>query len=383
MRVLLACSLGGAGHLEPVLAVERGCRRLGHDTRLVVPPSLAERAAAASDTHQVGAEPARAVVDDIWRRARADDPAARGLIDRELFAGHATRAMLPTMRSACRSWRPDLIVREPCEYATAVIAQEFGIPHAQIGISLSALERGVLDMVTPVLHGYGRAVAQAIAAAPYLSSFPASLDPSPWPDTRRCRTPAPPVRPLPDWWDGDDRPLVYVSFGTVVGRRPGAGALYRCALAAVATLPARVLLTLGALAATDLGPLPDNTHVEPWMPQADVLAHAAAVVGHGGSGTTFGALAAGVPVVAIPVFADQPRNAKLVADAGAGVAVAPATTPRGASEGLGPPDVASLRYAVERVLTEPAYRAAARRIAAEMATAPLVDEVISRLLDAA
>jgi UDP:flavonoid glycosyltransferase YjiC (YdhE family) len=45
--------------------------------------------------------------------------------------------------------------------------------------------------------------------------------------------------------------------------------------------------------------------------------------GHGGSGSTLGALAAGVPLAVLPLFADQPQNARRGAEVGAGVAVEP------------------------------------------------------------
>ncbi len=80
-----------------------------------------------------------------------------------------------------------------------------------------------------------------------------------------------------------------------------------------------------------LGPLPGNVHAEPRVEQRDVLAGAAAVLCHGGSGTTFGALAAGVPLVVVPLFADQPANGRLVASLGAGrivQATAGPTTPK-------------------------------------------------------
>ena len=76
----------------------------------------------------------------------------------------------------------------------------------QVGISLAAIERSVLEMVTPIIERARPGVAESIRAAPYLTSFPASLDPSPWPDTRRFRQPAPAAGALPDWWPRDDRP---------------------------------------------------------------------------------------------------------------------------------------------------------------------------------
>lgn len=104
------------------------------------------------------------------------------------------------------------------------------------------------------------------------------------------------------------------------------------------------------------------------------------MVCHGGSGTAFGALAAGVPLVVCPLFADQPRNGEAVQSAGAGVLVASDQEAPGGLRGLGPQHVAQLRAAIEAVLSTPDYRRAAGRIAAEMAAVPTVDEVVGRLL---
>jgi len=96
-----------------------------------------------------------------------------------------------------------------------------------------------------VIYRYDRSLASAIGAAPYLSSFPETLDPSPWPDTRRFHQPAAPARPLPDGWPtGSVRPLVYITLGTVLGTLPEAASVYRTVLDAVSELPARVLLTV-------------------------------------------------------------------------------------------------------------------------------------------
>jgi UDP:flavonoid glycosyltransferase YjiC (YdhE family) len=67
-----------------------------------------------------------------------------------------------------------------------------------------------------------------------------------------------------------------------------------------------------------------------------------------------GALLAGVPQVLVPIFADQPANAGRVAALGAGVALAgPWAVP------------ADLRPAVERVLADPGFTAAAGGVAEE------------------
>ncbi len=69
-------------------------------------------------------------------------------------------------------------------------------------------------------------------------------------------------------------------------------------------------------------PMPANARVEAWWPQADILTQAALLLGHGGFGTTMGALTAGVPQVVAPIFtSDQIINARHVAAVGAGRAV--------------------------------------------------------------
>jgi MGT family glycosyltransferase len=159
---------------------------------------------------------------------------------------------------------------------------------------------------------------------------------------------------------------VYVTFGTVIGYLQDAPDRFRAALDAVAALDVRVLMTVGRkLDRGLLGDIPANVHVEAWIPQRDVVGEAAAVVCHGGSGTVLGALAAGVPVVAVPVFGDQFSNGQRVAGAGAGLVVEAA--PR-------------LTRAVTEVLSNPGYRVAAARIATEMRRQPAVDDLLGGLL---
>jgi len=91
------------------------------------------------------------------------------------------------------------------------------------------------------------------------------------------------------------------------------------------------------------------------VPQAHVLARAAAVVSHGGSGTTLGALAEGLPLVLVPQAADQFDNAARAEAAGAAIVLRP--------DELG---VDALRTAIRRVLEEPSFAGGVRPIAAEI-----------------
>jgi len=329
----------------------------------------------------VSDEPPAEELNALWERfSTAAGREAAILGNRELFGRLWTAALLPTAERACREWKPRLVLHEAAEYASAIAAQRCGVAHAQVAISLAEVEAGALELAAPALAEHEEHIVQQLRVSPYLTRFPASLDPSPYPATERFREPAPPRRTsLPDRLAGD-APLVYVSFGSVAGGLTNAAAVYRTALDAVAGLRARVLLTVGREFDLDtLGPIPENARVEAWVPQADVLSDATLVVAHGGSGTTFGTLAAGVPLVIVPLFADQLVNAERAAAAGAAVVVEPDRDAERGMGTLGPQHVHRLRAAIETILADPAYARAATRTAHEMAELPSIDDLLARL----
>jgi MGT family glycosyltransferase len=109
----------------------------------------------------------------------------------------------------------------------------------------------------------------------------------------------------------------------------------------------------------EFGPQPANVHIERYIPQALILPHCDAVVSHGGSGSVIGALAHGLPMVLIPMGADQPVNAARCAELGVGrVLDAMTATPQ------------DVRDAVSTVLVDPTYRQAAERMRDEIAALP-------------
>jgi UDP:flavonoid glycosyltransferase YjiC (YdhE family) len=370
VRVLFA-STRGAGHFNPLVPFIESGLRAGHEVMVAGPPSLAETVEGAGYRFWPGAAPPEDELGPVWARVPTVSPEeANEIVVGEIFGRLNVRAMLPSLRAAVDEWRPDLVIREQSEFASAIAAEAGGVAHARLGVSLAAMDAYSLRVAGAALEGQHAGIAEAIWRSPYLTLFPASLeDPEAEqpPDTHRFRAPGEPVsgKPLPDWWDGDERPLVYVSFGSVAGGIPMAGAAYAAALAAAAELPARVLLTVGhELDLSTLGPAPPSAHVERWVPQADVFGHASAVVTHGGSGTTLGALAAGLPLVVVPLFADQPDNARRVAAVGAGLMVEPA----------------GVRVGIETVLAEAKFTRAAQRVAQEIAWLPPTDAAFEELL---
>ncbi|MDQ6691751.1 MAG: glycosyltransferase, partial [Candidatus Dormibacteraeota bacterium] len=279
MRVLVTTT-SQAGHFNPLVPFVKALAARGHELLLVVPPALEPTVRGMGHAYRLGAPPSPEVA-AIWERVPSLPPGeAAVLINREIFGRLSTVALLPAVEKACSDRRPDLVLREPCEYAGAVVAARTGIRQAQVAISQARIEASALDLVGPALEPHGPDLLETIRQAPYLTRFPASLDPSPFKDTRRFREETEsPQDPLPDWWIGGDGPLVYVTLGTVAGELPIAAAAYRAALAAVAPLAVRVLVTVGrSFEVRSLGAIPDNVHVEPWVPQERVLGDAAVVV---------------------------------------------------------------------------------------------------------
>lgn len=170
----------------------------------------------------------------------------------------------------------------------------------------------------------------------------------------------------PAWPAALEPPLVYVTLGTVFNDPALFGPL-------LAGLDGRAsaLVTVGRdVDPAALGPVAGRVRVERFVPQAHVLPLAAAVVSHGGSGTTLGALAHGIPLVLVPQGADQFDNANRAEAAGAAIVLRPGdVTPR------------SVRSALERVLGQPAFAAAARAVAADIERMGTPDEVAAAVED--
>ena len=85
----------------------------------------------------------------------------------------------------------------------------------------------------------------------------------------------------------------------------------------------RGLVTTGPAIPTGSIDAPPNVTVVERAPHSEVLRHASAVVTHAGHGTVLKALAAGVPVVALPLGRDQLDNAARVVHHGAGLRLKP------------------------------------------------------------
>ena len=236
---------GSAGHLGPLVPFADAVRRAGGEVLIA--------------TRESSAAQARAAGFDVW--AFADAPAeqrnaalaaVRGLPVQEanarmagdVFGGMDARAALPGLLDACATWRPDVLVSEPSEFAGRAVGPHLGLPTAIVAITQYAVERHLEAHVDAALRRlrreHGLAAADGAGSARFTLMPPLLEDPAlPGPpDVQRFREPDGRRPPAAGLWDGATEPLVYLTFGSVAPQRddvfPG---LYRAAIDALAPLP--------------------------------------------------------------------------------------------------------------------------------------------------
>jgi len=126
-------------------------------------------------------------------------------------------------------------------------------------------------------------------------------------------------------------------------------------LLALSQLDVRALVTLGLSLDPDDFVAPPNVVVERFVPHSVVLPQAAVLVTQCGIGTVTKGLMYGVPLVCMPILADQPDNAARVAARGAGIHIASTASPE------------QIGAAIQRVLNDRTFRVAVQQLGAAMA----------------
>jgi UDP:flavonoid glycosyltransferase YjiC (YdhE family) len=272
---------------------------------------------------------------------------------------------------------PDVVVYEQYDVGAAVAAHRAGIPAVCHSLS-PRLPDEVVGMIMGdhldrlwSAHGGGPQSLDVFTGDVYLDIFPTCLQQPSFADhpARVAQRPVPFAEPgalLPEWVGRSDRPLVYLTLGTVVSTDE----VLRPVAEGLGALDVDVLLALGSAPGTTLGPLPPNVHVEAFVDQPAVLRHADLAVHHGGSGTLLGALTHGTPQVLIPKGADQFWNADLMARAGLAAVLEPSHVTL---------DAVGRAAAAELANGRPSLDAVRQEIAAMPDTCEVLEELAARI----
>ena len=299
----------------------------------------------------------------------------RSFVFTELFVRVELEPRANDLIEIVEQWAPDIVVHEVAEFAAPLVATKVGVPYVEHSFGpavQSEVIRAAGEAAAPFWSSHG------LAPHPlggfyrylYLDVCPPSLQ---LPEAltgaaqgiRTVETQAPSA-PLP-WLDRlQGLPIVYITLGTVYNQNLD---VFRALLDGLGDEPLNLVVTVGEQNETAvLGPQPPNIHVHQYIPQEQLLPYCAAVVTHGGAGSTLGALAFGQPLLVVPQGADQFYNAERVVAAGAGVRLMP---DRLTAE--------SARDAVRRLLRDDSFRDAARRIKNEFDAMPDPQEAVEAL----
>jgi MGT family glycosyltransferase len=166
------------------------------------------------------------------------------------------------------------------------------------------------------------------------------------------------------WPPSDTRPLVLVGLSTdQMGQVP----LLRNLIRALAELDVRALVTTGPAIAPTLFDATDDIAIRQFVPHQDVMPEADLVISHAGHGTVIRALAAGVPMICIPLGRDQYDVAARVAWRGAGARLRPRASH------------AAIMRTVATVLEDDCYRKAASGLSASIAKETAQDLAVREL----
>lgn len=412
-RSFLFALWAGGGAVPPALSVIRALRERGHHVRALADKSLHDEVAAAGGepigwTTAPQGDPSDPQA-DLIRDFEARTPLGEFARLRDRIAcGPAADYARDTL-AELRANPADVLVAEHILLGVLTAGEAAGVPVASLVTTLYPLPAAGAPpfgpAFTPATGPIGRLrdhLVGKLVTKPWAKGLPA---------LNRARTDngLPPVKSVLDAFDRVDRCLVlsprtldypgrrFPAHVRHVGPRlddpawagqqplelpPGDAPLALVGLSssymkqrellnkiaeALGGLPVRALLTTGPAIDPATIRAPRNVLVTAAAPHTAALRNAAVTITHAGHGTAVKSLAAGVPLVCIPQGRDQFEVARHLEFAGAGITVSKRAAPR------------TIARAIGRVLHDPSYGRAARRLADEIAAETADDRAVAEL----
>ena len=378
------------GHINPTVGLGARLAAEGHEVAWAGHPEFVARLVGPRATVFPCAVP------DVTadRPAELRGPAALKFLW-ESFLIPLGESMIPGVEAAAEAFKPDVMVVDQQAVAGAVVAERLGIPWATSATTAAELadplggmpkvaawlremlldlelkhgdpkaaESGryqgtygdirfspnlVIAFSTEELSGRHPELADTLRyVGPSIADRPADLD-FPW-------------HALPE---PGTKPIILISVGTA--NADAGGAFLRACADAIAARPD--LFAVIADPANAITAPPTNALTAPHIPQLELLPLTSAVICHAGQNTVCESLYHGIPLVLAPIRDDQPIVAQQAVDAGVAERI---RFSRARAEQVG--------AALDSVLTQPGYRAAAERVAASFKAAGGADAAARYLI---
>ncbi len=358
-RILLT-TFGSFGDLHPFIAVALELKRRGCE------PVIGTSAAYREKIESAGIEfasirpdmPSKDKAREVMRRAM-DKHTGTQVVIRELMIGNLRDSYEDTVKA---SKGVDAIVSHALTYSSPIVAEQFSIPWAYVGLQpvifFSAYDpsvfpeapwlrnlkhlgpkffRGLMDLGFSRLAHWADPIAdlrrelglpKSLKNPIYLGQYSPFLNlalfskalaaPQPdWPAhtvqtgfafyDHYDKSQQPMTKELKRFLDSGDPPVVF-TLGTAAVR--DAGRFYHESVLATRKLGLRAVLLTGAETGNDIGLNLEKEEIAvPYAPYSELLPRALVNVHQGGVGTTGQAMRAGKPMLIMPYAHDQPDNA--------------------------------------------------------------------------
>lgn len=398
-------SYSGVGHVSPLLSLARKLQDRGHDLTFFQLPDLEERIRGAGINY-VAVGPNDMPVGSLARELE-ELSRLQGLAAFQRVITGLVRECQLVLREAPELIRKHgiefLLVDECCD-AAATVALTRGIPFVSLALALTRFDEpgipfwgcplpysedpaivaqyqpwreAIHDAAAPLREPIDQERARFGLAAIYhvaethstlatISQQRASFDfprrelPPTFHYTGPFLDRAARPRVSFPWQRLDGRPLVYASLGTLQNRLPG---VFQTIAEACSGMGVQLVMGLGGgLEPEELGQLPGDPLVVPYVPQPEMLDRATVMITHCGMNSALECLAHGVPAIGIPITHDQPNIAQRLVWTGTGTFVP-----------LNELNADRLREAVKNVLYDGGYRDAAHRFQKEIRKAKGLD----------
>jgi MGT family glycosyltransferase len=388
----------GGGTIPPQLGVARRLLDRGHRVHVLADPTVRDDADAAGCTfsawqrapHRTSLDPSQDLLQD-WT---VGNPLSMLRRVRDVFVAEPAERFAADTADAIAAIRPDVVVPDFMLFGSIIAAQAarlpvtpmipniwmlptkgapaigpgFAPPETVLGRSrnavMLAMANRVFNRALPTLN----AARARHGLAPIDSFYDQVLDTdrilvltSPTFDFASSSVPPNahylgPMLDDPSWaepwdspWDSaEESPLILVGFSSTYQNQ---GPVLRRVVEALDDRPVRAVVTLGQMLDPAEVPSTERVHVIRSAAHSRILEEATLVITHCGHGTTLKALAAGLPLLCIPMGRDQNDTAARVVAQKAGIRLSPAASP------------ARIGKAVDRLLTDTGYTVQARRMA--------------------
>ncbi|MCA9905857.1 MAG: glycosyltransferase family 1 protein [Anaerolineae bacterium] len=394
---ILIVTLGSRGDVQPYVALGKGLQAAGHTVTVCTAASFETFITEHGLRYGYLNNELLDLMDTAEGRAAMEEAvgvfgSVKTMIKLAKESSRIYRQILKETWAAAQAAEPDLIIYHPKAFGVPHIAEKLGIPAiltasvpmivptaAMPPIGIPALKlgggynklgyklitmgyssyRGMINTFREETLGLGKLprsqdVLTEVSGqpVPVLHAYSQHMIPRPhdWPDYAHVNgfwflddaENWQPAAELQAFLDAGDPP-VYVGFGSMAGRNPDK--LARTVIRALQQANVRGIIATG-WGGLQAGDLPETIFKIDQAPHDWLFPRVAAVVHHGGAGTTAEGLRAGVPAVTVPFVLDQPFWGARIKALGVG----PEPVPR---KNL---TVDRLAAAISQAVTDPAMR---------------------------